>query len=100
MPWPTKRERGQHLLDHSLDCCPKTLPTYRFGFEWIHCSAITLELIIQPICLVPVTIVAIAIDSDLLAQPCLSANLQAHTGTLVPPLPTFLPLHRSLRWLW
>jgi hypothetical protein len=89
-----------------------TRPTYRFDFEWIYCSAVILFLIlglsqllkfipaIVTIYFVPVALAALAITSDLLAQPCLSACLQAHPGTRGPPLPAFLPLHRSLRWLW
>jgi hypothetical protein len=99
MLWRMKRERGQ------LGCSLWTRPTYRFDFEWIHCSVVILFLILGlsqliSIYLVPVAIAALAITFDLLAQPCLSAYLQAHPGTRGPPLPAFLPLHRSLRWLW
>ena len=90
MLWRMKRERGQ------LGCSLWTRPTYRFDFEWIHCSGVILGLVY----LVPDSLAALAIASDLLAQPCLSAYPRAHSGTHGPPLPAFLPLHRSLRWLW
>ena len=43
---------------------------------------------------------ALAVNSDFLAQLCLSACPQVPSGAHGPPLPAFLPLHRSLRWLW